>query len=152
MDHGHQAEMLHLLKHAGLRNTDQRSLVLTAFLENPAALSHGELERQLGDKLDRVTVYRTLKTFVDKGILHSIPDKKEGSKYALCGSRCHVDEHEGEHTHNHNHLHFTCRICNGTFCLENVGIPMFSLPAGYLLEEANLVAVGLCNTCSGKSA
>lgn len=137
-----------LLKAAQLRNTDQRLMVMAVFLESGSALAHGELERHIGHQLDRVTLYRTLKTFVDKGLLHSIPDKKEGTKYALCKDECHGHTPGEEHQHQHNHLHFTCRSCNGTYCLENITIPTFNLPAGYRLEEASLVAQGLCDRCA----
>jgi Fur family ferric uptake transcriptional regulator len=31
------------------------------------------IEKEVGDKYDRVTIYRTLQTFEEKGIIHTIP-------------------------------------------------------------------------------
>ena len=38
-------------------------------------------------KSDRITMYRTLKTFEEKGILHSIKGEGDEAKYALCNDR-----------------------------------------------------------------
>lgn len=142
--HHYEPSAEHLLKSAGLRTTDQRLTVLQALVEAGTALSHGELERRIGAQLDRVTLYRTLRTFVDKDLLHQVLDKKDGVRYALCAHHC--AEHKAP-VHNHNHLHFTCRKCEGTFCLESVVIPSFTLPSGYTAEEANLVVSGVCERC-----
>lgn len=138
-----------LLKSVGLRTTEQRLQVLQVLSDAGMALSHGELEKRLGQQLDRVTLYRTLRTFVEKDLIHQVPDKKDGVRYALCGTTCLTHHSEGHnHAHGHNHLHFTCRSCEGTFCLENITIPNLQLPKGYLSEEASLVIQGLCNKCS----
>ena len=134
----------HLLKSAGLRTTEQRLTVLHTLVEAGTALSHGDLEKRLGPQLDRVTLYRTLRTFVERDLVHQVLDKKDGVRYAICAHHC--AEHKAPE-HNHNHLHFTCRKCDGTFCLEQVVIPAFTLPVGYVVEETSLVVSGVCGRC-----
>jgi Fe2+ or Zn2+ uptake regulation protein len=58
------------LKTHQLRNTTCREEVIGLFHRKAIALSHSDLESNLGNLFDRVTLYRTLKTFVEKGILH----------------------------------------------------------------------------------
>ncbi|TDB64037.1 Fur family transcriptional regulator [Arundinibacter roseus] len=129
------------LKDHSLRNTLCREDILETFLSREVALSHGDLEHSLGEKFDRVTIYRTLKTFLEKGIIHKVLDE-EGMRYALCKERC------TEHNHHHDHVHFKCSECGQTNCLESLHIPSIQLPAGYHAQEMNLLIQGLCAACS----
>lgn len=80
-------------------------------------------------KIDRVTIYRTLQTFVDKGIIHIIPTSDNSIRYALCKDEC----TEGHH-HDH-HIHFVCNKCNNTCCLDDVATPDIKLPKGYIAKR-----------------
>ncbi|MTI31483.1 Fur family transcriptional regulator, partial [Xanthovirga aplysinae] len=112
-----------LLKDYSLRFTTCRVEVLKIFLEQLNALSHSDIEDKLTDSFDRVTLYRTLKTFVNKGILHKIPDDSGIARYALCKEEyCSTDQHD------HEHVHFKCIKCEMTTCLEEVKIPPIFLP------------------------
>ncbi len=130
------------LKEFDLRRTSSREEVLTLFLKASHALSHGDLEQGLGPDYDRVTIYRTLKTFLDKGILHKVLDDEGGTKYALCRPGC------GKDDHHHDHVHFKCELCGQTTCLDNVQIPAISLPVGYQRQEVNLLIQGTCSICN----
>jgi Fe2+ or Zn2+ uptake regulation protein len=66
------AHLQHILKAHHLRITNCRLDVLQAFQENPSALSQGVLEDRF-PQYDRVTLYRTLNSFLDSGILHKSP-------------------------------------------------------------------------------
>ena len=67
--------VLNTLQKNELRHTGCREDTLLLFFDEDTALSHGNLEKTLGQKYDRVTIYRTLKTFVEKGILHKVLDE-----------------------------------------------------------------------------
>jgi Fur family transcriptional regulator, ferric uptake regulator len=130
-----------LLRHHGLRVTDSRVQVLATFLMRGHALAHPELEAVI-DSCDRVTLYRTLQTFVDKGLLHQVPDAGGATKYALCQDAC------AEHHHHDNHVHFSCSRCGQTRCLAEVVIPAFELPTGYRGADRQLLVQGLCPLCA----
>jgi len=130
-----------ILKDNNLRTTDCRQVILHLFLKNDHALSHGDIENGIDDTLDRVTVYRTLKTFLDKGIIHKVLDDGGSLKYALCNDAC------TSARHHHNHVHFKCIQCNQTNCL-NIEIPAVKLPKGYKLKDVNLLIQGICENCS----
>ena len=77
-----------MLKKNNLSITDSRKKIMQLFLEQTGALAHGDIEKKAGEKFDRVTVYRTLQTFVDKGIIHTIPTADNSIRYALCKDEC----------------------------------------------------------------
>lgn len=129
------------LREHDLRNTSCREDVLAILTQNNAALSHGEIERELDNRFDRVTIYRTLKTFVDKGIIHKVLDE-EGLRYAVCKDQCSGPQHH------HDHLHFKCTVCGLTNCIENITIPAIQLPPGYRSIETNLLIQGICPLCN----
>src|SRR5215204_6817407 len=103
-----------ILRRKNLSVTDSRKKILTLFLSSHDALAHGDIEKKAGEKFDRVTVYRTLQTFVEKGIIHTIPTADNSVRYALCKDDC------GQGHHHDNHVHFLCTECNTTTCLEGV--------------------------------
>ncbi len=131
-----------LLKKNRLSITGSRKKILQLFLEQPGALAHGDIEKKAGEKFDRVTVYRTLQTFVDKGIVHTIPTADNSIRYALCKDDC----SEGHH-HDH-HIHFVCDNCGNTYCLDDVVTPEIKLPRGYATKHIEVVVEGLCKNCT----
>ncbi len=130
------------LKEFNLRHTNGREEVLDLFLNAGHALAHHDIENGLGPDHDRVTIYRTLRTFLDKGLIHKVLDDEGGTKYALCRETC-VDGH-----HQHDHAHFKCEACGQTTCLEQVDIPVVALPEGYNRKEMNLLIQGICQDCN----
>lgn len=134
-------KLLSILKHNQLSVTDGRKAILELFLSSPGALAHADIEKSTGAAFDRVTVYRTLQTFVDKGIVHLIPTTDNSILYALCKDNC-------EQGHHHdNHVHFICDDCNKTICLEDVIVPEVKLPQGFQPKHAEMVVNGICDDC-----
>ncbi|HEY2721316.1 MAG TPA: transcriptional repressor [Chitinophagaceae bacterium] len=136
------AEVNDILKRNNLSVTESRKKILNLFLNVNGALAHGDIEKKAGEKFDRVTVYRTLQTFVEKGIIHIIPTTDNSVRYALCKNNC------TEGHHRDNHVHFTCLQCGITYCLEEVHVPEIRLPKGFLANEIEVVAKGTCSNCS----
>lgn len=130
-----------ILKSNALRSTHSRSEILGLFLNSDFALSNAEIEKEISEEHDRVTVYRTLRTFVDKGIIHKVLDDSGTPRYAICSDECHDTEH------NHEHIHFKCVNCGLTTCLEEIKIPKISLPDGYKPNEVNILMQGTCKNC-----
>ena len=94
--------ILNILKKNRLSITDSRARILELFLSQSGALAHGDIEKRTGERFDRVTVYRTLNSFLNKGIIHTIPTADNSIRYALCKENC----EEGHH--HDNHVHFVC--------------------------------------------
>lgn len=117
-----------ILRRKNLSITESRKKILSLFLKEGDALTHGDIEHKAGEKFDRVTVYRTLQTFVEKGIVHTIPTADNTILYALC-----KDCTEGHH--HDDHVHFVCTNCGITTCLDDVAWPPVELPAGYTAQS-----------------
>ena len=129
-----------ILHQRQLSSTDSRRTILTLFLNSTDALTHGDIEKAVGEKYDRVTIYRTLQTFEEKGIIHAIPTADNSIKYALC-KECSDGHHHDEH------VHFICRSCGKTICLDDVVSPRIDLPEGYKAEKVQVVMEGVCREC-----
>jgi len=130
-----------ILKNNQLSVTSGRKRILELFLGNPGALSHGDIEKKAGEKFDRVTVYRTLQVFLEKGIIHNIPTSDNSILYALCKDDCTAGHHHD------NHVHFICNDCGSTVCLDNVTIPSVRLPKGFTSTQVDVVVSGVCKEC-----
>lgn len=133
-------ELENRLKEKQVRPTAMRLLVLEMLSQQNAASSLHDLEAAF-ERADRITLYRTLKTFEEKGLVHSIEDGTGATKYALCAPGCACAPQD-------LHVHFHCSGCAETYCLPKSKIPDINLPVGYQLEEINLVVKGTCSRCS----
>ncbi|MBD0332315.1 MAG: transcriptional repressor [Chitinophagaceae bacterium] len=134
------SKLASILRRKNLSSTESRKKILSLFLNNNDALTHGDIEHKTAEKFDRVTVYRTLQTFVEKGIIHAIPTSDNSPRYALC-----KDCTEGHH--HDNHVHFVCSNCNTTICLDDVVSPQINLPSGYIPDNVQVVITGICKQC-----
>ena len=70
-----------------IKPTAMRMLVLEKLSMQHSAISLTDLEDQF-EKSDRTTIYRTLKLFELKGLIHIIDDGTGAPKYARCSSLC----------------------------------------------------------------
>lgn len=131
-----------ILRRKNLSVTGSRKKILSLFLQHTDAMAHGDIEKKAGEKFDRVTVYRTLQAFVEKGIIHTIPTVDNSVLYALC-----KDCAEGHH--HDDHVHFVCENCHATICLDGVVSPKIDLPEGYQAASVQVVIHGSCRHCTG---
>jgi Fur family ferric uptake transcriptional regulator len=132
---------IQILEENGLSKTEVRKKVLNLFLDSACALSLSDIEAAFS-KIDRITLYRTLKTFENKGIIHKAVDGTHHPKYAICEPSC------NEHKHEDDHAHFHCLSCGKTVCFEHVPNPAIpEVLNGYVIEEATLILSGTCTEC-----
>lgn len=132
-----------LLKSKNISPTAMRILVLEYLQRQSAAISLQDLELGL-EHSDRITLYRTLKTFEEKALIHAIHDGTESTRYALCADACKTGDHYDLH------LHFYCYECGQTLCLPKHAVPEVSVPADFILKDLHLIAKGVCGNCSSK--
>lgn len=130
-----------LLKDHGLRVTDFRKGVLALFGERSAAVDSRTIEKDM-HPADRVTIYRTLRSFEDSGIIHRIADPTGAIKYALCNAGC------DDHAHHDSHAHFHCNACQKTICLDAQHELNVNAPAGYAVAETHVILSGTCDHCT----
>lgn len=133
-------QAIKILEQKAVRITPMRQLLLEYFLEHNGTFGLVELENAF-PKSDRITMYRTLKTFEEKGILHSISNGTGEMKYALCDEHCTPIHHLDQHPH------FQCEQCKQITCIDSLVIPKMELPKGYVLKEMNMMIKGVCPDC-----
>jgi Fur family ferric uptake transcriptional regulator len=123
-----------------VKPTAMRLLVMEYFVNESTATSLRQLESHF-DHSDMSTLYRTLKTFVEHNILHTIDDGSGTIKYAKCIDGCICEPQD-------LHYHFHCLACKKTICLTEQSIPSVQLPKNYSMSEANMVVKGICAECN----
>lgn len=122
-----------------IQPTAMRILILEYLLQQKTGIDLATLE-QVFDRAERSTLFRTLKTFEQKGLIHAIHDG-QSTKFALCKDDCSVN------THHDQHIHFTCTQCQQTSCISTPHLPQINLPQHYTLSELNIIAKGTCPDC-----
>ncbi len=132
-------DIRNILKKHRLRITEGRIGILQYFLDEKKALSHRDLEFRFNE-LDRVTLYRTLQSFTEKGVLHKIPSDTGNVTYGVCFDTC------SPQVHQHEHIHFECMSCGKTECID-LDVPELEVP-GYRVTEKNFLLKGICSDCS----
>ncbi len=131
-----------ILRKAGLRVTPFRVKVLNIFQSyTHAAVKNQDLEEQLGPH-DRITLYRTLRSFEEKKIIHRVTDESNDMKYALCHQDCEV------HRDSINHPHFLCNDCGRTYCLDSFGELAINIPENYKINSIQVALSGVCAQCN----
>lgn len=129
------------LEEKQVRPTAMRMLIFKFLAQKQVAVTLADIETAF-EKSERTTIYRTIKTFEDSGIVHLIEDGSGVAKYALCeaGCNCELDSDL--------HLHFHCETCKETQCLTETKIPHINLPPGFTATDASLVVKGTCDKCN----
>lgn len=134
MDH-----LKEILKSRKLKATQTRLQLLSIFDQEKYAVPYSKIQI-LMKETDRVTLYRTIETLLEKGVIHKAYREENDNYFAMCGQSCSQQEH------NHDHVHFKCQNCNEVQCKEidqkiNIDIP------GYKVNTTSVVLQGICNKC-----
>jgi Fur family transcriptional regulator, ferric uptake regulator len=124
-----------ILENCGLSKTKSRMDILLVFLTHPVALSEKEIQMELKSKYDRATIYRTLNTFSESGIIHLVINEGGQSKYLL-------------RKQPEDHLHFKCNVCDTIVCMTDIALPEYHLPEGFTKMETNFLIKGICKKCN----
>jgi Fur family ferric uptake transcriptional regulator len=132
------------LKRVGLKQTEQRSVILRTFLETRAHLSTEELHRLVTTKdagIGYTTVYRTLKLLAE------------------CGLASEVEFHDGkarfEHQYNRrSHHHMVCTGCGSSVEFFSAELDRLEQEVGhkyhYETTRHTFQIYGLCEECRRK--
>ena len=134
-------DSIDILKRNTLSVTESIKAILDLFIDTDGALAHADIEKNISNDFDRVTVYRTLQTFFENGIIHQIPTTDNTVLYALCKDKCEAGHHHDEH------VHFICNLCDKTICLDEVTVPQVKLPKGFKPLQKAMVVKGICAEC-----
>ena len=133
-------EVRRMLKGADLYCTEARIAILKVLVQAPSPLQQNEIAARLASKtLNKVTIYRTLQSLVEAGLVHRAFMEKRAWHFELAhhcsDSQCHP--------------HFTCLDCGNTHCLMGVSLPMAkSPPDGFIISRQQVRLEGWCPACA----
>ena len=139
--HTHEENPLSLMQEHGVKPTANRILILNTLLQAGRPLSLTEIETAL-ESVDKSIISRTLAAFREHHLLHTLSGE-DYVRYEVC--HCADEEEDSD-----RHVHFHCEVCGQTFCLEDLPVPAVQLPDGFLVENVEYMAHGVCPACSGK--
>lgn len=131
-----------LLENHGIKPTANRIVILKTLLSSSMPISVMELEEEIAT-IDKSNIFRTLMLFVEKHLVHSIDEGREGVRYEVCFS-------EKESIDDDQHPHFLCEKCHRTFCMKDQPLPKITNTEGFSVHSANYVLKGLCPSCKNK--
>lgn len=130
------------LQAKGIKPTANRILVLKELSASSSPQSLSDMERRMVS-MDKSSIFRTLTLFLEHDVVHAFEDGRGILNYELC-------EEEGKCDHHDGHIHFYCESCQRSFCLEDIHIPSFELPAGFSPHSVSFVIKGECPDCKKK--
>ena len=123
------------------RSTSQRRAIREAIEYADRPLDANEVLTAASAEVDNqgiATVYRTLKLGVEEGWLQPVELPNAPTRFEMAGKK--------------HHHHFECRLCQRVFevhgCPGNIK-PL--VPAGFSLEDHELILYGLCAECAAKA-
>ena len=128
-----------LLHKRELKATHNRIDLLSNLNKFGSAMPYSAIQKSLKG-IDRVTLYRTLQTLSDKGIIHKAATIDNEDYYAICGHSCNSQDH------NHNHVHFKCNDCNTITC-ENMQEEVIITLPNYAIDSVSINVNGKCKNC-----
>jgi len=103
-------------------------------------LSQDQISDRLKSRVwNRVTVYRTLESLVEAGLVHRAFMEDRAWHFELAD---HCSEHQC-------HPHFTCTRCGVTQCMTDISLPMAVIPRkGFVISRQQVRLEGLCPACA----
>ena len=128
------------IRENGLKSTMTRVAVFQHLFSSSKPCSHTELVQSLDERYgDQATIYRTLLSFVEKGIARIASQAGGIARYELVK--------EGE-TAQHVHPHFICDECGEVSCLpKTTVITQVDEQWQEILKQAKLQFIGFCLDC-----
>lgn len=129
-----------ILKDGGLRNTPSRCMILDVLYKFGKPVSAEDIYGKLKNKMDEATVYRTLSSFLEKGIIRQVNLRKDSVYFEL---------------NNDHHHHMVCTKCGDIedFKESNeiekiLGRIVEKSSRFKIINEHSLEIFGLCSKCS----
>jgi Fur family ferric uptake transcriptional regulator len=129
-----------ILKNARLYCTEPRLAILQVLMQAARPLRQDQVAEQLTLRaLSKVTVYRTLESLIEVGLVHRAFTYERTWYFELAD---HCTEHQC-------HPHFTCTKCGVTHCLTDILLPMAKISQkGFVVDRQQVRLEGLCPACA----
>jgi Fe2+ or Zn2+ uptake regulation protein len=128
-----------LLDSVKLKRTEPRRMILGVLLATGKPQTADEITSAIGKGCpNKVTIYRTLESLVEAGLVHRAFIDERSQHYELA-DKC---------TEHQCHPHFVCSDCGQMHCMTEVSVPMAtSPPAGFVINRQQVRLEGICPSC-----
>jgi len=128
-----------MLKAVKLYCTAGRVAILEVLMKAGKPLSQEQIANRSGkERFDKVTIYRTLESLLNVGLVHKVFIDKRAWHFEL-SHNC---------TESQCHPHFTCTSCGDTHCLTEMSLPMVKSPhKGFIINRQQVRLEGICPAC-----
>ena len=144
-----------LLRNKAVRPTPIRTGILSLLMQTKRAYAHADLERAFDFSLDRVSIYRSLLTLSEAGLIHKHIDAKGTCSYFYAPldimpvdkSADTVVLNQNEATNPTGYPHFKCSNCETVVALPKLPPEYLALVRQYQLDNLRLLAEGTCDDC-----
>lgn len=134
-----------VLRDHGQRVTPARRLVLDVVGSTDSHLSADEIAALVADRapdVHRATVFRTLSTLVESGILVHVHVPHAPTTYHL------------GHPHGRRHLHVVCSVCGSVYDTDptvlDAAVERLRSTIGFELDADHIALSGRCATCAAR--
>ena len=127
-------EATDILKKHKINRTPSREKIVN-IIQQKGPLTQNELKKLADFRLNRTTIFRCLRLFINKGIIIRLQDNDGVHKYFLNNEK------------QTDYVHFKCSRCNTLYPLFKTVIKYHSLPKGFIVTKRNLFIVGICKKC-----
>ena len=130
-----------ILRARGLRATRARLLIMSALREVEHPTVEALHQATAADGIALTTVYRTLESLEDAGLVWAVYVPGVGRTYHL-GNQA-------------PHAHLMCRVCGRLADLDAVpadASTAWGVPADFTVEHVQLTVIGRCRRCGGGAA
>ena len=130
----------HFLKTGNLRRTNARVTILGVLAGSHRPQTAEQIASRLGSECpDKVTIYRTLESFVKAGFVHKAYLEAREWHFELA-DRCDKEQ---------CHPHFVCNGCGQTRCMpEGSSQPVKVKWKGFVVHRQQVKLEGLCSSCN----
>lgn len=133
-------QCFHMLEEAGLYRTETRVAVLMVLSKAARPLRQDQIAERLADKArNKVTIYRTLESLANAGLVHRAFMQERAWHFELA-HHC---------TARQCHPHFTCSNCGTIHCLKGFSMPLAPKSyKGFVIQHQQVRLEGLCPACA----
>lgn len=138
-----------ILKDYGLYATRARLIILDALLRSGPVFDHIELMAECKEKLDRVTVWRTLHLFYEHNLLVKVSSSNGAIRYIFRGTPS-KEISAKQLSRQNSHLQLVCQDCGKVISVNNFELPITSLPGKFEPLYIDTIVNGKCSSCAKK--
>ena len=137
-----EQSLINILKEHHVHLTQNRIAVFKLLTESKTALSVSVILKQSDILLDRISVYRALKYFLQKGLVEIVPNNKGNSRYILASSNKETAKSRDEKC-----AYFVCSTCQHTeIIVKPINIRTELLTKNHI-NKCSLILEGICGNC-----